>query len=640
LAEFLKTTGPDDIRTGSVVGIAHPVSPLTPKRKNAARLLLKLAVGKSASSRKDDASDVSTASKSPDNPARIAEAQFTAAGRKYYAIKVDYPFIDDSSISNRPLLGASTPDPRSDTMSEMDYHAIMAMKKHHRLSSVLASDTSMEFLNDGTDTRRNSGRYTSYPPSRARYSLTRSNSLSEISPADSFRDDGSIVPGDSVSLRPVYAQRTRVVPPKSETIPRSTTDSSATITPQDREPPISAPSPTGTLELMESLDMLDKLRKQRFSSDNESMASKSTTRSLQHRRRAKRIAQQFRSSDISKTEKDRQTRTSRSSPADLNSKSLPFLPPHKNGHADTDRQARAAAVAAALSPRLRLTSEPSAPSISVTHHSAGGSLESYAIPEDDVLSLRSGISAYRSHRRDKVRDKKKKDLDDERERKLDDAMKMLQKDVQMKNRALDREADNESIGSRTPQPLPSPERLRTPPNTPPPPPPKGFGISPIATILDCPPSGPRRKPSSPQHSISSQNPSQSDSRPKTSNSQRTVFTNGPITPVSSAPSSPTKSQYNNRATQPIPQLVSLPPNYPPPNPSPSHSSRTTFTNTTKLTDEEDRETRIAALEEQKWVLEQALRVLLNQQSGPTTPIPSPILGYMERSPPKSNSSDR
>ena len=126
-----------------------------------------------------------------------------------------------------------------------------------------------------------------------------------------------------------------------------------------------------------------------------------------------------------------------------------------------------------------------------------------------------------------------------------------------------------------------------------------------------------------------------EARPKTSNSQHTVFTNGPITPISSAPSSPTKSQYNDLAKQPIPQLVSLPPSYPPPNPSPPKTSHMKSSRPSNLPDDEDREVRIAALEEQKWVLEQALRVLLNQQSGSNTPSPSPILqGYIGRTSPK------
>jgi hypothetical protein len=312
-----------------------------------------------------------------------------------------------------------------------------------------------------------------------------------------------------------------------------------------------------------------------------------------------------------------------------------------NGNTNNVRQARAAAVAAALSPRLKSKAPRSPTSLEpAIQLFAGSSLERYSIPEDDVLSLRSGVSSYRTHRREKVRDKKKKDLDDERERKLDDAMRMLQKDVQMKREALDRQEHNdlESIGSQTPRQMPPMEILRTPPITPPPlAPPSKYGMSSIAVIVDCPPSGPRRKPSSPRHSIRSQaghTPSHSDSRPKTSNSQRTIFTNGPITPVSSAPSSPTKLQFSNLVKQPIPQFVSLPPNYPPPNPTPSQISRNSPPILAKSPEDQDRETRIAALEEQKWVLEQALRVLLNQQNGTTTRSPSPISGFMDRSPPK------
>ena len=102
-----------------------------------------------------------------------------------------------------------------------------------------------------------------------------------------------------------------------------------------------------------------------------------------------------------------------------------------------------------------------------------------------------------------------------------------------------------------------------------------------------------------------------------------------MTPASSEPPSPTREQYEALANQPIPKLVSLPPSYPPPNPSPPRSSRTTAKSPT-LSDDEHREARIAALEEQKWVLEQALRVLLNQQGIPT-PVTSPK-GGSDRSP--------
>src|SRR5204862_5459283 len=184
------------------------------KKKNPGSFLLKFAVGKSSTSpKKDDVNEILTHAKAPDQPAPLAEPQFTAAGRKYYAIKVDYPCPDDSSISGRPLLADSPTDPRGDTRSEMDYQAIMAMKKHHRLSSVLASDTSMEFLVEANDnTPRSSGLYTSYPPSRRnRHSLVRSSSLSEIiSPSESIRDDSSVLPGDSISLRPAQVNRTQM----------------------------------------------------------------------------------------------------------------------------------------------------------------------------------------------------------------------------------------------------------------------------------------------------------------------------------------------------------------------------------------------------------------------------------------------
>src|SRR5204863_8559191 len=74
----------------------------------------------------------------------------------------------------------------------------------------LASDSSMEFLLNGSEfTPRSSGLY-SYPPSRNRNSLVRSSSLSEIiSPSESIRDDSSVLPGDSISLRPAQVYRTR-----------------------------------------------------------------------------------------------------------------------------------------------------------------------------------------------------------------------------------------------------------------------------------------------------------------------------------------------------------------------------------------------------------------------------------------------
>jgi len=325
---------------------------------------------------------------------------------------------------------------------------------------------------------------------------------------------------------------------------------------------------------------------------------------------------------------------------DLNEKGLPLLPPHMISSADETRKARAAAVAAALAPRIKRAAQQQAnntsPSRAYSPPLNRGSLEKYSIPEDDVLSLRSGISEYRSQRKEKVRDKRQKDFDEERSRKLDEAMRLLQKDVLRKKEALDRGALREtgSIGSQTPRQMPSIERLRTPPVTPPLlSAAQQFGFSPVNVLLDCSPSGTRHQHSPleiPQSRLSD------DPRPKTSNSQRTIFTNGPITPVSSAPSSPTnsssptRSQYNYLARQPIPQLMSLPPSYPPPQPSPLQSSRSS--KFSKLTDEDDPKKVIAALEEQTWVLEQALRVLLNQQSG-TSPAPglSPILGYFDRS---------
>src|SRR5947207_2829156 len=112
LAEFLKNTGPDDLRQRSVGEMARPASP-PGKKKNPGSFLLKFAVGKSSTSpKKDDVNEILTPAKAPDQPAPLAEPQFTAAGRKYYAIKVDYPCPDDSSISGRPLLADSPTDPR------------------------------------------------------------------------------------------------------------------------------------------------------------------------------------------------------------------------------------------------------------------------------------------------------------------------------------------------------------------------------------------------------------------------------------------------------------------------------------------------------------------------------------------------
>jgi len=669
LAEFLKTTGPEDIRKAPMTGMPRPVSPTSNKKKNPGSFLLKFAVGKSNSTspKRDDSSEITmNQDKSGEfPPPPLAKEQFTATGRKYYAIKVDYPFDDTSSLSARPLLSSSQLDPNADTRSEMDYHAIMSMKKHHRLSSVLASDTSMEFLVDdnNTITPRSSGRYSSYPPSRSRYSLVRSNSLSEIA-SESIRDDGSIAPGDSVSLRPVQRKRMNTAPSsvQSSSTPlrhpskyglsvaavrsRSPSTSYATTVQESNvartlaSSPIPPPSQVSnnTMELMESLEMLDKLRKSRTSSDADSMRSQATARSLQQRRRAKRLGQPSGSLDVTKWDAPRRAvHSSRSIPSDLNNKGLPMLPPHVNSTTtSTVQRERAAAVAAALSPRQRKKSspEPSSPTSTRVFSPtlSNVSLENYAIPEDDVLSLRSGISAYRNQRREKVRDKRHKDLEDERSRKLDEAMRLLQKDVQKKREILDREEQRHnhshskdsstmgSGGSQTPRQMPSIERLRTPPNTPPLNP--GYSISPILIVADCPPNSPRRRPSA-----SAAKPSETtDDRPTTSNSQRTVFTNGPITPVSSAPSSPTRTQYHSLAKQPIPQLVSLPPSYPPPQPSPLQRAKAPL---------DDREQRIAALEEQKWVLEQALRVLLNQNStatGTSSASSSPRMGYASGNP--------
>ena len=231
-----------------------------------------------------------------------------------------------------------------------------------------------------------------------------------------------------------------------------------------------------------------------------------------------------------------------------------------NNNTDEIRKARAAAVAAALSPRVKQSTQDDnkhAPTRAfLTSPPHGGSLENYAIPEDDVLSVRSGISASRSLRRERVRAKRQKDFDEERSRKLDEAMRLLQKDVQMKRQALDREERNgsSSAGSETPRQMASIERLRTPPRTPPSFQMHQFSLSPVEVLVDCAPSGLRRKPSKIRDLQSPQSPdADPEARPKTSNSQHTVFTNGPITPISSAPSSPTKAQYNHLAKQPIPQ---------------------------------------------------------------------------------------
>ena len=669
LADFFKTTGPDDLRQQPVAEIARPVSPQG-KKRNPGSFLLKFTIGKSAPSpKKDGVNEISTTVTVPDQPAPLAETQFTTAGRKYYAIKVDYPFSDDASISGRPLLSESPPDPIADTRSEMDYNAIMAMKKHHRISSVLASDTSMEFLVDGSDsTPRSSGLYTgNLPPRRNRHSLGRSTSLSEImSPSESIRDDSSLLPGDSISLRPAQVNRARMSTAhgviQSTSVPlfhaarhglsiggaRSASSSYVTSAiPYSNMDSASAPSPippssqafNSGMDLIESLDILDQLRK-RKAPDADSVVSYSTTRSLQQRRRARKLAQHSGSAD--ETSHRGSVKPSRSTAA-LNSKGLPPIPPHMNNNTDDIRKARAAAVAAALSPRANQSTQDNnkhAPTRAFpTPPPHGSSLENYAIPEDDVLSLKSGASASRSLRREMVRAKRQKDFEDERSRKLDEAMRLLQKDVQRKRESLDREERkaSSSVGSQTPRQLPTVERLGTPPRTPPPSfPMHQFSLSPVEVFVDCSPSGLRREPSKIQYLQSPQSPDEEpEVRPKTSNSQHTAFTNGPITPISSAPSSPTKAQYNHLAKQPIPQSISRPPSYPPPIPSPPKASHTKSNRLSRLPDDEDREMRIVALEEQKWVLEQALRVLLNQQSRSNTPNPSPIMqGYKERASPK------
>lgn len=666
LVEFLQTTGPDDLKR-PIGETPCSISPNSNRKKAPGSFLLKFGVGKSVNVLKKTEevpeSPVSIKLREVTSPT-IAEPQFTATGRKYYAIKVDYPFGDDSSLSTRPLLADPSADPNADTRSDLDYQAIIAMKKHHRLSSVLASDTSMEFLVDANNDvpPRSAGRYSSYPPCRSPYSLARSNSMSEIrTQSDSFLDDGSIVPGDSISLRPVQVNWTMVndtptvIQPISvpichptrqglslggvrsrsssyatTTIPESLADASDSVVSLPSVSPSQASA--GTVELIESLDMLDKLRKSKASSDGGSEVSYATTRSLQQRRRAKRLAQQISSADEARRNYNKQKMKSNRSTADLKNKVLPLLPPHTK-HDMHDVRKVTTAVTAALSPSVKRSSEMSnfssrgVPGM----YCAMGSLSSYSIPEDDVLSLRSGISAYRNQRREKVRDKRQKDLEDERSRKLDEAMHMLQRDVQRKKEALNRKATS-STGSQTPRQMPSIERLRTPPRTPPPIfPVSQFTLSPISTLVDCAPSGYRNKRESVERSMPSPDTGPSDSestRPKTSNSQRTIFSSEPLTPVSSAPSSPTKTQYNCLATQPIPQLVSLPPNYPPPNPAGYRPSPTK----SKISDEADRERRIAALEEQKWVLEQALRVLLNQRTANGTGGSSPLLGYLERSP--------
>jgi hypothetical protein len=663
LAEFLKTTGPTELRQGAMTETARPLSPPGNRKKNPGSFLLKFSVGKSTTTqKKDDLADISTGSISLDQSITpLAEPQFTTAGRKYYAIKVDYQFPDDSSLSGHPLLADSPMDPRSDTRSEMDYQTIMAMRKHHRISSVLASDTSMEFLVEGNETTpRSSGYYSSYPTSRNRHSLVRSNSLSEIiSASESIRDDSSLLPGDSISVRPaqIYRAKANVAPGliQSTSLPlthatrhglsiggvRSPSASyvtsampSTTESAYDPSPiPPSSQVSNGTMEPNESSEMLDKLPKQK-TLDDDGLDSYVTTQSIEQGRKSKRPSQHLGSVDETRRVARKVLTKPSQSNANLNSKGLPPIPPHMNNNEDDFRKARAAAVAAALSPRDKRATQESSPSSAFpTTPLNSGSLEKYAIPEDDVLSLRSGASGCRSLRKEKVRAKRQRDFEEERSRKLDEAMRLLQKDVQKKREALDREESNAagSTGSQTPQQMPSVERLRTPPRTPPSTLPiPQFSLSAISTFVDYGPSGLRRTPSKKHHPSSSQSPdAEIDARPKTPTSQPTVFTNGPITPISSVPSSPTKTQYNNLAKQPASQAISLPPNFPPPKPTSVRSSRSKSSKS-PVTVEEERELRIAALEEQKWVLEQALRVLLNQHPGTSPPGSSPILGYMDR----------
>ena len=641
LADFLKNTGPPDLR-GPSDDMVRPVSPT--KKKNGGGFLLKFAVGKNAPApKKDD---------DPPSPTRsvasstIAQTNYTAAGRKYYAIKVDYPVTDDGSVSGQRLLAESPTNDHGDTRSEVDYQAIMAMKKHHRVSSVLASEASVEYLEDKTP--RTSGY--SYN-SRGVHSLARSSSFSEMRSSVSFRDDSSLLPADSISLRPAQVSRTKIsaIPGviQARSIPngyddryrqgigdiRSSAESFATgsviesgseLAPSPAPPSVAS---NGTVELMQSLDMLDQLRKQK-ATDEESMISYATTRSIQQRRRAKRAATIQNGGSVDETNRSTSKHTikhSRST-ADLNNKGLPSLPPHMTQTPDEYRRARAAAVAAALSPRY--TSRETSPVPSLPPPKAPNrqnSLEAYAIPEDDVLSLHSTTSATRHIRREKVKAKRQQDIDAERERRLDEAMRLLQEDVQRKREALERQERKlaaAAVGSQTPRQMRSVERLRTSP-----PPWAQFTLSPISTLIDSAPSARRELPSAKKYPI----PDDLEVRPITSNSQHTVVTNGPITPESSTPSSPTKEEYRDLVNQPIPQFKSLPPSYPPPQPSAAQvSSKGSKPASRKIVEQQDHkeESRIQALEEQKWVLEQALRVLLNHQTGNGTAAANPLLSTL------------
>jgi hypothetical protein len=640
LAEFLKSTGPADLRGSASDEMPRPASPT--KKKTGGGFLLKFAVGKNAGSpKKDDGNE-------PPSPTRsvasstIAQTNYTAAGRKYYAIKVDYPVPDDASMSRRPLLAESSMDDRDETQSEVDYHTVMARKKHHRVSSVLASEASMDYLEDKTP--RTSGY--SYS-SRNAHSIARSSSFSEMRSSASFRDDSSLLPTDSISLRPAQVSRTKVSATpnviQARSVPndydrcgqtngniRSSAESYATASVVESGSE-QAPSPvppsvvsTGTMELIQSLNMLDQLRKQK-ATDEESMISYATTRSIQQRRRAKKAAVAAGGGSVDETKRfAKHTIKHSRSTADLNTKGLPPLPPHMTQAPDDYRRARAAAVAAALSPRY--TSRETSPVPSLPPPKAPtrqNSLEGYAIPEDDVLSLHSTTSVTRNLRREKVKAKRQQDIDAERERRLDEAMRLLQEDVQRKREALERQERKlaaAAVGSQTPRQTRSVDRLRTSP-----PYYTQFSLSPISTLIDSAPSGPREHTSGKKFP----NPDDLDIGPKSSNSQHTVFTNGPITPESSTPSSPTKDEYRDLVNQPIPQFKSLPPNYPPPQPTAEQvSSKTTKPRKMGESQDQKEESRIQALEEQKWVLEQALRVLLNHQTGNGTVAANPLLSTL------------
>jgi hypothetical protein len=538
-------------------------------------------------------------------------------------------------MSGRPLLGSQSPvDDRSETRSEVDYQAVMAMKRHHRISSVLGTDASLDYLEDQTP--RTSGY--SYN-SRGVHSIARSSSFSEMRSNASFRDDSSLLPTDSISLRPAQVVRTKVsgnpgmmqarsVPDGYD--PRYSADSyqTASVVESISEHPSSPPSPpaqsvasNGTLELMQSLDMLDQLRKQK-ATDEESMISYATTRSIQQRRRAKRAATmqngEIDSIDETRGRSTKHTIKHSRSTADLNSKGLPPLPSQMTQSPDDYRRARAAAVAAGLSPRY--TSRETSPVPNLPPPKAPtrqNSLEGYSIPEDDVLSLHSTTSATRNMRREKVKAKRQQDIDAERERRLDDAMRLLQEDVQRKREALERQERKLAAAAntaQTPRQARSVERLRmSPPAYP------QFTLSPISILMDSAPYGPREPLSATKYAI------HDDDGRHTSNSQHTVFANGPITPESSTPSSPTKDEYRDLVSQPIPQIKSQPPSYPPPQPTQAQVSKT---GKSKTEEDQKEESRIHALEEQKWVLEQALRVLLNHQTGSGAANANPLLSTL------------